>query len=619
MSIDFPPKDKPTTPTGMELAFKKAEKDEAQRLGAIVNSATKKQKRRVTVNSDTFKSGKDSSVTVVDAHSEPIRALDQTESAELKTMQDDINRYKAEEMLISPDVGHIDLFEGEMSPNAESVNVLGEELAPDATPLETKSRADKAREQLRGLIAEREKGEHADNGIFERIRRSREYLNNRAKDIDAKAHTSGAEQVVQWMGGLYNKLNTREKIGIGIVFGAGAVVSGGASIYLPYAFAGLLGVQRAFGMASLYMSQQEELFNAKITESGQIISAKERAAITAVTSGALMGAAIGKTVEWASESGVAERTREWIAHMLGHDLPTSTGPVIAKVEATQDVSQKLTSSALAEVATATSVMPEMPTVGASVRGYEGMLKDLIQKLPDTPPSNIDTDSDLARLYEAKANPESVNTAIHKLAMEHKFYTSEGSVLIDVGDQMTVDSQGNILFNGEIQAPENPSFTLAPQEVVQNPEPPFESTVESGVVPESPSETVALEEVDLSENGPIPERIPAPIEDRSYVLNKFDLPITVAEPHIYADAGAKHLLVYGGTPIQRVGMIEQFLKENPDKVVFSGDDNDRLRLMWRLENGRAIPATSPMRTRGFFGLFSSLMKPPGPDELRKLIK
>ena len=113
--------------------------------------------------------------------------------------------------------------------------------------------------------------------------------------------------------------------------------------------------------------------------------------------------------------------------------------------------------------------------------------------------------------------------------------------------------------------------------------------------------------------------PAPVVDKSFVTNKFDVIVPVAEPHIYADAGGKHLFVYGGSPQNKMIAVMEYLTKHPDKIVFSSDNNDTVRIPWRLVNGELAVAGNPVQTSGFFGFFKSFMKAPAPDEFAKIIK
>lgn len=396
------------------------------------------------------------------------------------------------------------------------------------------------RVKLRDLI---ESTRDIAEGTSERFAKSKEYLNNRAKEIDAKAETSKAEKIVQRMGELYNKLNWREKLGIGLVFGAGAVVSGGS---LPV-FVGLLGAQRAFGMASLYLSQQQELQNAKVMESGQIISLKERAAISAVSSGALMGAAIGKAIEWANESGLVERTREWLGGKLGHEAaPAEPGgregipPIVTTADHIANpylrpVPEVPAPSAQGSVPVAPEApapapaaggepliseppgaMPEITVEAAKGKGYETMMKDMWRGLQELKEQGLDASkypegSDIRRLLEA--NPQSIDKIVHQIATDssHGFFKPDGtSVQINLGDEMSINDDGYIRLNDMIQAPKGAPVTgVYPPERVAGIRPTVVSPVQ-GLGGEARLETSQAQQT-VAEQSPASGAAPAPAE------------------------------------------------------------------------------------------------------------
>jgi hypothetical protein len=165
--------------------------------------------------------------------------------------------------------------------------------------------------------------------------------------------------------------------------------------------------------------------------------------------------------------------------------------------------------------------------------------------------------------------------------------------------------------------------------------PFVSPPETHVaVPEVQSlqsETIVtpdatVEKVDITNNpefvsGPHVETPPvsAVVEQATIISNQFGLKIPVAEPHIYAGADSGQTFVYGGTSVERSKAVLEYLKGNPNKVVFAADDTAKFRLVWHLQDGNAVISKAPMRTNGFFGFFSTWMKPPEPDEFQKIIK
>ncbi|OGG76345.1 hypothetical protein A2950_01580 [Candidatus Kaiserbacteria bacterium RIFCSPLOWO2_01_FULL_55_19] len=270
---------------------------------------------------------------------------------------------------------------------------------------------------------------------------SEEHLIRRKEELDAEAEKiGGLEGLFRSMGEKYNKLNWKTKLGVGAGLGLGAVLTGGTlAMVIP-----LLGItaQRAAGLSTMYLKFEKDVHQEKW--------GKEKAFLKAGVYTVLMGIAIKEAIEYASETELAHaaqaKVENWLGSMLGHETPPA---VTQTPEATQVLEAE---SALTPEVAATF---EAPTVGASVRGYEGMLQDLMKQLPDTKPENIPDGSDLAKLYEAKAggDPREIGNAIHRIAMEHKFFAEGASARIDVGAQMTVDPQsGSILFNGEVQAP-----------------------------------------------------------------------------------------------------------------------------------------------------------------------
>lgn len=517
-------------------------------------------------------------------------------------------------------------------------------LEQEATRAETKNR-------LGGLI---EKLTKMGGAVSEGFSKSKNYLNERAKQIDAQAETSGAERITRRMGEIYNKLNWREKFGIGLVLGASAVVTGGASIYLPYAFVGLIGVQRAFGMASMYLSQEKALQNAKIAESGQLISVKERAAFDAVMSGALMGAAIGKGIQLANEYGLVERTREWLGSLMGHTatmpevaaparpsggLPTSPDAVPPPAGgAAAAAAGEAAGKAGEAVAAAPEVAAvEMPSVEAKAGdGYERMLKNLWEQTKGT---TYPEGSDMARLQGI--DPKDLSAEIHRLATDNEFFKATGeSVRINIGDKLSVDANGDLWLNDQtILAPEGapttpalnpevaPAASDASMRVEPSPDFPNEVTrVDADdmtgdiEIPSAAEETSEPAPTDMPANTDVSSetKSPAPVVEKSIITNQFGLAIPVAEPHIYAGADSANTFVFGGSSAERAKTILEYLTANPNKVVFSADDSEKYRIPWHLVGGKVTPGV-PMRTGGLFGFFSGFMKAPDPSEFQKLIK
>ena len=103
-----------------------------------------------------------------------------------------------------------------------------------------------------------------------------------------------------------------------------------------------------------------------------------------------------------------------------------------------------------------------------------------------------------------------------------------------------------------------------------------------------------------------------------VTNAFGDSIPVKEAHIYAGEDVAHTYVFGDTPAEHAKEILKHLMKNPNGVVIGTDNTGTYRIPWHMVEGEVLPGT-PMRTSGFFGFGSTWMAPPGPDDLRQLIK
>lgn len=439
-----------------------------------------------------------------------------------------------------------------VSPERAEALLVGDGPAPleqEATRAETKSRLSSIIEKLTKMSG----------AVSEGFSKSKNYLNERAKQIDAQAETSGAERITRRMGEIYNKLNLREKLGIGLVLGASAVVTGGASIYLPYAFVGLIGVQRAFGMASIYLSQEKALQNAKIAESGQLVSLKERAAFDAVMSGALMGAAIGKGIQLANEYGLVERTREWLGSLMGHTatmpevaaparpsggLPTSPDAVPPPAGGAAAAAAAAAGEAAGEAGEAVAAVPEaaaveMPSVEAKAGdGYERMLKNLWEQTKGT---TYPEGSDMARLQGI--DPKDLSAEIHRLATDNEFFKATGeSVRINIGDKLSVDANGDLWLNDQtILAPEG-----APTTPALNPEvAPAASDASMRVEPspDFPNEVTRVDADDMT--GDV--EIPSTVEEEGVTEHSVPSAESVAQPSA-GEVGPHGFLSANGTPI-----------------------------------------------------------------------
>ncbi|MDP1689806.1 MAG: hypothetical protein Q8L52_01205 [bacterium] len=535
-------------------------------------------------------------------------------------------------------------------------------------------------------------------GVSERGRQLAGYLAERGKALDAQ----GAELSEKYFGKLgesYNKLPTWQKIALG---GSLAMGLGFTSSWIAGIYGTALVATRFAAMAGSFKSNEEKLqavhegkskggwIDSRLNKwlgqrGGTEREIKNVAMAKALVVSLGMTAALGYGAKLLSDYNVAERFGSWIgehvynwthadagAQAVGASAsevipaPGGSSPSVQAAGAQRlaelhkpDITHLMPDHSAAAAGEAAAATPafEAPVVGASARGYEGMLQDLMKQLPDTRPEGLNPKSDLARLFDAKADPGE----IHRLAIDHDFFKG-GSVRIDPSAQMTIIN-GELKFTdalhpeGVINAAsdmritaEAPAEDLAQQrqEVLDRlmsqanaelaaPSVAPEVVAERAAAPEalvppfvaehpfvSPTgEEPASTDIELGQ----PEGQPAydltqeqALHEQEIGLNKFNLSIPIAEPHIYADTGAAHLFVYGGSPAERTSAILKHLTENPTKIIFSADDSGKYRISWHLVEGKVVHG-APMHTSGLFGsgLFSSFMKPPEPDDLEKLIK
>ena len=506
-------------------------------------------------------------------------------------------------------------------------------------------------------------------GVSERFTNSKNYLDERAKELDAKAEMSGGEKWLRIIGERYNKLSLIHKLGIGVTLGVGTAV--GAAFSLPLALTGMSGlvVQRAVGAAGMFVSIEKKLQEKKVGESYQWMAVKERAALDALLYTAVMGAAISKGLEVARDYELVEKTREWLGSMLGHSATAPNAPdVKAETYATEPVSAEVhepaAAAAAAEAVTATPAAPEMPSATPAIdvkatpgHGYEYMMKQLWGQLHEhnvSLPEGASSDSDLARLLAA--DESSIDKVVHQIASDprHSFVRHDGSsVSIDLSARMTIGEHGELHLIDEA-TPISHDYTIAPAHAPVTPAPhievstpvsevsvsPSEVPVEAPVAPieASAQELPPLQEVMLPEQQPIqtvditsgverpPESIDTTVQPESSgvsvpeaqsIVNAFNVEVSTTEPHLYVGTEAENVFIYGGASTEQTGAILKYLTENPKATVYGADANGH-RVPWNLIEGKAVSGT-PVQTAGIFGLFKSFMDAPRPDEFAKIIK
>lgn len=340
----------------------------------------------------------------------------------------------------------------------------------------------------------------------ERFTKSKDYLNNRAKEIDAKAEVGGLEKVTRRFGELYNKLSLTHKLGIGVLLGVGTAV--GSAVSLPLALAGLTGlvVQRAAGAASMFLQIEKTLQEKKVGESYQFMAQKERAAIDALLYTAVMGTAISEalkfvdkteTVQWwkqfFQENGDAAPVakapmKEFQAEVRAVDnaIPESrTTGFQAEVRAVDNATMAAAPTPVAEAILATQA--EVPTAMVQAtpgKGYEWMMKRLWEELQsqNLDPNRYAENSDIYKLLKADAN--SIDKVVHQIAAdpERGFFKPDGtSVRINLGQIMTINTDGSIQLDDMVKAPPGAPTTgiFPPQPVIPTQGAPIGSPVFPG--------------------------------------------------------------------------------------------------------------------------------------------
>lgn len=454
------------------------------------------------------------------------------------------------------------------------------------------------REKLRGLIV----GAEDPSGTSERGERSKECLAGRSEELDAEAKKLGlVERYFRSLGEKYDTLGWKTKLAVGLSLGLGAGALSTFSFAGAVACLSGIAAQRVAGMASMFLKYEKSTSEEKLLGLDKKEKAMGKAMLytAGMTAGVLLLVeGIKEGVEYANQHQWSERTREWLGHMLEHD--NATIEIQAPAQPQADIPAHIVAPPVHEVPNAL----EMPSVEASTgHGYEYMAKRLWEQLQEKglDPNQYAEGSDIRRLLEADAS--SIDKVVHQIAAdpEHGFYNADGtSVRITLDSHMTINADGDLQLDGAVKAPEGAPVT-----------PPY-PPVEDAQVDATPQEAGPPNE-DMSSETQAP-----PIIEKGFISNKFGLAIPVAEPHFYIDSGAKHLFVYGGSPLERANAIQEYLSEKPGAVVFSADDSGKYRIPWHLVGGKATPE-APVQTHGFLGFFKSFMKAPEPNEFEKSIK
>ena len=505
-------------------------------------------------------------------------------------------------------------------------------------------------------------------------------LNNRSKELDAEAGKLGwVEKKFRALGERYNKLSFREKLGVGIALGLGA--GGLATVSMPAALAcmGGIAIQRTAGLASMFLKFEKNAQDGKWKKEKAI--GKAILYTAGMTAGMLLLAeGVKEGINYADQHNWGEATLEWLkSHWPFSHTPETTKYVPVKIETAPSLNEMLNVSEKLAVPPSTQTLesldvqssiqpletpaPEIPQVSVNAsagRGYEFMIKRLWEQLQDKniDPSTFDSDSDIHRLLSADAH--SIDKVAHQIAADpnHGFFRADGtSVRIDLSTQMTIGADGQIHISDAahpdiVQAPAHVPVTPAyhPEAPAAQTEVPVSAHAE--VAPQAHAEPLNVEaahvenaEVPASahESGPISAHNGSEVSETSTptvdthvatveprlstpetgaiegnIINRFGVSVSPREPHFYFDTGAKHIFIYGGSPLEKANAIQQHLIVHPDNIVYSSDTSGVYRIPWHFVNGKAMPGM-PVQTRGLFGFFKSFMKAPDPSEFKRFIK
>ena len=452
-----------------------------------------------------------------------------------------------------------------------------------------------------------------------------------SKEVHKKAEGMGewAVNAIRTAGEWYNRRSVWGKILVGAGLGVGAAAASPFSAGLSTGLLCGMWVQRGFGGLGMFVKFEKNLQNAAEGDTKGILRRYEwyrefvknrpdwqrtaMAGLVAATLTGGLGYGIHKAVNYFSEN-YGTAVPEWLKqyYPFGHGAGTPSVAQHAQPTSADSFVQ-------ADHIPLAPASPEMPTVsvGASPgRGYEDMAWRLWKQLHDnnaTLPANVDPHSDLAQLINA--DEKSIGGLVHRLAEKHAFFNPDGtSIAIDPHAHLSISAEGQLHFGD----PTHPDAVQAPEHAPTTPSYPSETHVEH-------TEEWFAAHPPVADNPATPEQVAASTSPEAHtvygdvVTNKSGILIPLQESHVYADAGAKHLLVYGGGPREQANAMLKYLTEHPDKMVYGTDEQTAVRVPFKLIDGKLAVAGGPVQTGGFLGFFKSLMQAPKPDELQKLIQ
>lgn len=319
----------------------------------------------------------------------------------------------------------------------------------------------------------------------------------------------------------------------------------------------------------------------------------------------------------------------------------STVPAERALPEPSPVPESFTPGAVQSVSAPT----EVSVVAEKGDGYIKMVKNMweeVHKEGFVPPENLDPKSDLARLIAA--DKASLDTLAYKLSVEDGYLDEKtnDSTVVKLGEKMSFNVDGSLKIGDATSAPEGAPTTptrisdeqmakmfaekeaelqkFHAEEKLKFQESAMPPIGEMGVVGPAPGmgPDAPLAE-GLSDSGSTETPVPSQPMQGEVITNRYGLPVSVSEPHIYADSRGARLFIYGGTPQEQMGAIAAYLSQHPDQIVFGTDAEGKLRVPYGFDaNGNIVPAGPPERTSGFFGFLSGWAKAPRPDEFKRLV-
>lgn len=476
--------------------------------------------------------------------------------------------------------------------------------------------------------------------LFERMQARNSELNKKAEELGSKVG-----KFVRYLGEGYGKMSLKRKFVVGVGLGISVITLAEVAPLVASASAVALGAQRVLGGLNVFVRLEKHLAAAaegtstsrigkieKYQEFWATMTEKQRTIAAAGLALAYTGLAsygVRKAV------GVGGDAFEWLKVHYNYDYPGFIDMNATSTPAPVEEMPPL-SSDVEHVATQPEALPpadEMPTIyaDASPKGYEGMIKNIWQQLRDqniTAPADLDPNSDLAKLLNA--DEKTIGSVAHRIASD----TEGGRGFFNevTGESVRIDPQARLSIGADHQLhfsdPDHPDIIDATEKLAARTTPKFppETPVTHTEAPTEPTdiqpdhaiiknETItddyASYGAETSDTGAVtPESI----------VNEHGLTVMTSEPHIYADEGAKHLFVYGGSAEEKAALVGEYFRDpaHAEDVVYSPDANNTHRIALRMVNGEVVAGT-PVRTKGFLGFFSSFMEAAEPDEFRKIIQ